>query len=131
MNNFRSKSTLTATNACDEANRRDRLPLVLPLKNTHLLLTYHAIRTSRATSPGESLLLLDLFSALPSVARSVPTDSAAPAIPISFKNERRSTTRCQRESRVSIGSVAVSVETIVERFSFFTSPTLRSWDRFM
>src|SRR4029077_2576751 len=87
----------------------------------------HSANCKSATSPGESLLLLDLFSALPSVARSVPADSAAPAIPIPFKNERRSTTRCQRESRVSIGSVAVSVETVVEKFSFFTSPTLRSW----
>src|SRR4029077_11320362 len=70
-----------------------------------------------ATSPFESLPVLDEVWAIPSVANSVPADNAAPAIPIPFRNERRSTTRCQRASRSSVA--VISVETVVVRFSFF------------
>src|SRR5258708_30815785 len=74
-----------------------------------------------ATSPLESLPVLEEVWAEPSDAKRVPADRAAPAIPMPFRNERRSTTRCQRDSRSSIAAVAgASVETVVGRFSFFT-----------
>src|SRR6266404_1078752 len=74
-----------------------------------------------ATSPLESLPVLEEVWAEPSDAKRVPADRAAPAIPMPFRNERRSTTRCQRDSRSSVGVVTgVSAETIVGRFSFFT-----------
>src|SRR5467141_3885407 len=62
----------------------------------------HVANCRRATSPFESLLELDETCAVLSVASNVPADSAAPAIPMPFKNERRSTTRCQRASRASV-----------------------------
>src|SRR5439155_10820101 len=85
-----------------------------------------------STSPFESLPVLRVVSALPSVFNRAPADKAAPAMPTFFRNERRSTTCCQRESISSPGAVAVvSVETVVARFSFFTCSTLRSWGSFL
>src|SRR5947208_5928439 len=92
----------------------------------------HRANCRSATSPFESLPVLRVVCALPSVFNKAPADKAAPAMPMFFRNERRSTTRCQRESRSSTGAVAVvSVETVVARFSFFTCSTLRSWDSFL
>src|SRR5437899_9505087 len=92
----------------------------------------HSANCRSATSPFESLPVLRVVCALPSVFNKAPADKAAPAMPTFFRNERRSTTRCQRESTSSTGAVAVvSVETVVARFSFFTCSTLRSWDSFL
>src|SRR5437899_5740017 len=52
----------------------------------------HAANCKSATSPFESLPVLDDVCAAPSVANSAPADSAAPAIPRPFRNERRLTT---------------------------------------
>src|SRR5437588_733501 len=80
----------------------------------------HSANCRSATSPFESFLGSS-DCALPLVANRVPADSAAPAIVMPFRNERRLTTPCQRDSRSSLGTVAVvSVETFVAKFCFFT-----------
>src|SRR5256885_3960030 len=83
----------------------------------------HSANCRSATSPFESLPVLRVVCALPSVFNKAPADKAAPAMPTFFRNERRSTTRCQRESRSSPGAVAVvSVERSEEHTSELQSP---------
>ena len=56
----------------------------------------HKANCRRATSPGDSLPLRDPVCAVAPVDSNDPAESAAPIIPMPFKNERRFMTSCQR-----------------------------------